>query len=120
MRTLQALLALSVLGVGSGLALAPQAVSAQAAATMPPVATGAPSANPMGASASPAGPGTVNPMESGFVSAPQTPNPFASPTSTPALETETATSGGGGGAWGLLGLLGLLGLIGLRGSSRPT
>jgi hypothetical protein len=114
MRSLHALLAATALGA---LAVgAPRIASAQAAATMPP-ASMAPSGNPM-TTASP--PGQVNPMESGFASAPASPNPFASPTSTPSLMVTEPTASGGGGSWGLLGLLGLLGLIGLRGSSRPA
>jgi hypothetical protein len=116
MRTLHAF-ASSALSVALFLALAPQGAAAQTAATMPPVVTAAPSGNPMGATANPMSTMSANPFESGAV--PGTPNPFASPTPTPLLETETTTTHSGG-AWGLLGLLGLLGLIGLRGSSRPT
>jgi hypothetical protein len=122
MRISHVLLLSSARGLAFALALVavPRGAAAQAAATMPPFVTSAPTGSPLGATTGPSAAASANPMESGFVSAPQTPNPFATPTPSPLLEAQTATPNSSGGSWGLLGLLGLLGLIGLRGSSRPT
>ncbi|HZY99510.1 MAG TPA: hypothetical protein VFE36_08045 [Candidatus Baltobacteraceae bacterium] len=98
----------------------PQRVGAQAA-TMAPISSTSPSANPMATATdnSMGGAATTNPLES--TNPMESTNPLATETPTPGAETSTSTStssGGGGGSWGLLGLLGLIGLIGLRGSSR--